>query len=103
MKPLTDVYPDPKKVLDLEPEELGQHVLGCLSGTKEPNIERAIIAKTLSSNYHESFQHEIAHAVEEALAWLAAQCLFATSPYDQNLIFLTRRGKKVAADYRASR
>src|ERR1700683_3279251 len=101
MKPLSDVCPDPKKVLALEPEKLGHHVLGCLSTTDEPNIERAIIAKKLASNYHESFQHEIAHAIEEALGWLTAQCLLGASPYNQDLIFLTRRGKKVAADYQS--
>jgi hypothetical protein len=101
MKPLSDLFPDPEKVLDLEPEKLGQHVLGCLSGTTEPNIERAIIAKTLSSNYHQSFQNKIAHAIEQALDWLIAECLLGASPYNQDLLFLTGRGKEVAANYQA--
>ncbi|MBS1988869.1 MAG: hypothetical protein JSS86_18685 [Cyanobacteria bacterium SZAS LIN-2] len=101
MKPLKDVRPDPQEVLDLEPEQLAPDVLHCLSGTTEPNIKRAIIAKHLASDYHESLQHEIAHAIQEALGWLFAQCLLGASPYDQDLIFLTRRGKKVAADYKA--
>jgi len=33
MKPLADVCPDPKKVLELKPERLGQHVLDCLART----------------------------------------------------------------------
>jgi hypothetical protein len=99
MKPLTDVCPDPKQVLELEPEKLGQHVLVCLSGTSEPNIERAIIARTLSSNYHESFRAEIAHAINRALDWLLSQCLLGATPYSQDLLFLTGRGKEVAADY----
>jgi len=86
-------------VLDVEPEELAPHVLHCLSGTNEPNIKRAIIAKHLADDYHESLQHEIAHAIQEAIGWLFAQCLLGASPYDPELIFLTRRGKKVASDY----
>jgi hypothetical protein len=27
-------------------------------------------------------------------------CLLGASPYDQDLIFLTRRGKRVASDYK---
>jgi hypothetical protein len=99
MKSLTDVCPDPKKVLGLKPEQLGQHVLGCLSNTNEPNIERAIIAKTLSSNYHQGFQNDIAHAIEEAVSWLSAECLLGARPYNQDLIYLTQRGKKAASDY----
>ena len=99
MKPLKDVCPDPKQVLDLEPEKLGPHVLGCLTDTDEPNIKRAIIARHLASHYHEDFQHSIAHAVQEAVGWLFAQCLLGESPYDPELIFLTRRGKKVAEDH----
>ncbi len=101
MRPLTEVWPDPKKVIELEPEKLGQHLLGCLSDTNEPNVKRAIIAKTLSSNYHQSFHDDIAQAIERALDWLIAQCLLGESPYDQNLIFLTQRGKEAAADYAA--
>ena len=100
MKPLNSVCPDPQKVLDLEPEELGHHVLHCLSDTNEPNIKRAIIAKHLASDYHPDFEQQIAHAIEEALGWLATQCLLGASPYDQDLIFLTRRGKKVAEGYK---
>jgi hypothetical protein len=99
MKPLIEVVPDPKKVLELDPEKLGLHVLGCIKSAKEPNIKRATIAKTLASHYHQDFQHEIAHAVEEALGWLTAQCLLGAGPYDQDLIFLTRQGKKMATDY----
>jgi hypothetical protein len=101
MKPLSDLYPDPKKVLELKPEELGQHVLGCLSHTFEPNIKRAIIARTLSSNYHQSFHDEIAHAIDKAIDWLMAQCLLGAGPNDENLIFLTQRGEKAAAEYAA--
>jgi hypothetical protein len=100
MKPLKEVIPDPKQVLDVEPEELAPHVLHCLSGTDEPNIKRAIIAKHLADDYHETWQHEIAHAIQEAIGWLFAQCLLGASPYDQELIFLTRKGKKVASDYK---
>lgn len=100
MKPLKDVCPDPKEVLDVEPEDLAPHVLHCLSGTDEPNIKRAIIARHLANDYHESLQHEIAHAIQEAIGWLFSQCLLGASPYDQELIFLTRRGKKVASDYK---
>lgn len=98
MKPLTNVCPDPKQVLELEPEKLGPRVLGCLSGTSEPHIERAMITKTLSSNYHQSFQQDIAQAIERAIDWLIAQCLLGASPYDQNLILLTPRGKQAAAE-----
>ncbi len=59
-----------------------------------------IVARHLANDYHESLQHEIAHAIQEALGWLFAQCLLGASPFDQELIFLTRRGKKVAADYK---
>ena len=102
MKPLSDSCPDPQKVLELAPERLGQHVLGCLSGTRETNIERAIVAKTLSSQYHQSFQQEVAHAIEGALDWLMGQCLLGERPYSQDLIFLTRRGKEAAAEYQAA-
>lgn len=101
MKPLKEVCPDPEKVLELEPEELGPHVLHCLDDSGEPNVKRAAIAQHLSSHYHKDFQHEMAHAIEEALGWLTSQCLLGASPYDHDIIFLTRRGKKVAADYRA--
>jgi hypothetical protein len=101
MKPLSEVFPDPKKVVDLAPEKLGQHLLDCISETEEPNIKRAIIAKTLSSNYHPKFHDEIAHAIETAIDWLIAQCLLGASPYDPNLIFLTQRGKRAATRYAA--
>jgi hypothetical protein len=104
MKALIELCPDPTELLDLEPEKLGRHVLGCLIMTDEPNMERmerATIAKTLASSYHESFRDQIAHAIERALDWLLAQCLLGASPYDQNLMFLTQRGKKAAADYAA--
>lgn len=100
MKPLKDVCPDPKKVIELEPEELGKHVLHCLdSAGDDAKIKRAHIAKEMASHYHEDFQHKVAHAVEEALGWLANQCLMGASPYDQDLIFLTRRGKSAVTDY----
>jgi len=99
MKPLADVCPDPKKVLELEPERLGQHVLDCLHD--EENVKRAIIAKHLASNYHESIQHEIVHAIENALGWLVVECLLSESPYDQDLLYVTDRGKKAVADYRS--
>jgi len=101
VKPLSDVCPDPKTVLDLEPEKLGRHVLSCLGDTNEPNIKRAIIARTLASNYHQSFYDQIASAIERALDWLLAQCLLGSTPNDQNLIFLTRQGKEAATAYAA--
>jgi hypothetical protein len=99
MKSLKDVIPDPKKVVDLEPEALGKHVLHVLHSSNGKDIKRSQIAKDMASHYHQDFHHEVAHAVEEALGWLAQQCLMGASPYDQDLIFLTRRGKKAAADY----
>ena len=99
MKPLQDVCPDPKKVIELEPEQLGKHVLHCLHNADGGDIKRAGIAKQMASDYHKDFQHEIAHAIEEALGWLASQCLLGASPYDQDLIFLTRRGKAATTDY----
>jgi hypothetical protein len=98
MKPLKEVCPDANKVLKLEPEELGKHLLHCLSHAKEPP-KRAAIAREMAKDYHPDFQHEVAHAVEEALGWLGAQCLMGASPYDEDLIFLTRRGKQVVSDY----
>jgi hypothetical protein len=98
MKPLNEVCPDPEKVLLLEPEKLGHHVLDCLSGSKEPNIERATIAKTLASDYHQSVQGEISHAVEKAIDWLLGQCLLGASPFNKDLIDLTRPNKKTAVD-----
>jgi hypothetical protein len=99
MKSLKDVVPDPQKVTDLEPEELGKHVLHVLHSGEGTDIKRSEISKNLASHYHPDFHHAVAHAVEEALGWLAQQCLMGASPYDQDLIFLTRRGKKVASDY----
>ena len=100
MKPLKEVCPDPKKVLELEPEQLGHHLLHCLSTGDQAKIKRKDLAQHFASHYHQDWQHEIAHAVEEALGWLASACLLGASPYDQDLIFLTRRGKKLASDYR---
>ncbi len=98
MRPLTETHPDPKKIIELEPEQLGPHVLASINSSKEP-VKRADIAKTLSSHYHESFQHEVAHAVEEALGWLATQCLLGASPYDEDMVFVTRRGQKTVAEF----
>lgn len=100
MKPLADVCPDPQQVLELEPEKLGHHVLGCLGETNEPNIKRAIIAHTLASDYHQSFQGEIRAAIEKALDWLIGQCLLGATPYDHDLIFLTQTGKDAVANYK---
>jgi hypothetical protein len=102
MKSLNDFCPDPQKVLAHDPQTLGKHLLGCLSGTDEPNIERAIITKTLSSNYHQSFQQEIGQAIEKGFDWLLAQCLLGETPYNRDLIYLTRRGKSEAAEYDAA-
>jgi hypothetical protein len=99
MKPLSELCPDPQKVLGHAPDKLGKHVLGCLSGTNEPNIERAIIAKTLASNYHQSFQQKIGESIEVALDWLMTQCLLGETPYSHDLLYLTRRGKEAAAEY----
>ncbi len=99
MKSLKDVIPDPQKVVDLEPEELGKHVLHVLHTGDGTEIKRKEISKNLASDYHKDFHHAVSHAIEEALGWLAQQCLMGASPYDQDLIFLTRRGKKVAGDY----
>jgi hypothetical protein len=99
MKPLSLLCPNPQQVLTHNPQALGKHVLGCLSGTEEPNIERAIIAKTLSSHYHQSFQQEIGQAIEGALDWLMTQCLLGETPYSRDLVYLTRRGKRAAAEY----
>jgi hypothetical protein len=99
MKPLKEVCPEPKKVLQLEPEELGQHILHCLSSAKDATLKRATIARDMAAHYEESCRHDVAHAVEEALGWLFAQCMLGASPYDQDLVFLTRRGKKMASDY----
>lgn len=102
MKPLKEVLPDPQKVLDLEPEELGPHVLHCIDSAKDPStVKRAALARQLASHYPEEHQHKIAHVVEEALGWLASQCLLGASPYDEDLVFLTRRGKRVAGEYRS--
>jgi hypothetical protein len=100
MKSLKDVIPDPNKVVELEPEELGKHVLHVLHSGEGTDIKRSEISKNMASHYHQDFHHAVSHAVEEALGWLAQQCLMGASPYDQDLIFLTRRGKKVAGDYR---
>jgi len=100
MKPLSDVCPDPKEVLELEPEKLGHHVLGCLGETNEPNIKRAIIAHTLAANYHQSFREEITGAVEKALDWLIGQCFLGATPYDHDLIFLTQAGKDAATRHK---
>jgi len=103
MKHLSEIYPDPQKVIELEPERLGQHVLSWLHSSNEANIKRADVAKTLSSNYHPSFQHKVAHAVEQALGWLVVDCLLGESPYDQDLLYVTDRGKQAASDYQSAR
>lgn len=97
MKPLTDAIPDAHIVIDLEPARLGHHVLVCLSGTTETNIERAIIARTLSADYHQSFRSEITAAIDKSLDWLLSQCLLGATPYDQ--LFLTLAGQDAAALY----
>jgi hypothetical protein len=99
MKPLKEVCPDPKKVLDLEPSQLGHHVLHCLTNANDSKIKRGGIAQFLASHYPKDFQHDIAHAVEEALGWLAAQCLMGASPYDQDMVFVTRAGLKYAENH----
>ncbi|HEY9678312.1 MAG TPA: hypothetical protein V6C76_09905 [Drouetiella sp.] len=100
MKTLKQVLPDEKNVVGLEPEDLGKHVLHILHLNKDKEVKRKDIAKEMAKDYHKDFHSEIAHAVEEALGWLAQQCLMGASPYDQDLIFLTRRGLKVADEYK---
>ncbi len=99
MKSLKRAFPDAKKLIELEPEQLGKHVLACLHSADGEKIKRAHIAKEMASDYHEDFHHQVAHAIEEALGWLANQCLMGASPYDQDLIFLTRRGKAAVTDH----
>jgi len=94
MKPHMDAGPSSKKLLALEPVNPGHQMLSCLPGTNEPNIERAIIERVLSSNYHPSFQHELTHALEEALGWISVQCLLGASPYNHDLMMLMQRDKK---------
>jgi hypothetical protein len=89
MKLLINICPDPQDLLSLGPEELASHVLGCLTGTNEPNIERAIIAKTLASGYHQSYYDQIVLAIEGAVDWLLAHCLLGASPFNKDLILLT--------------
>ena len=100
MTSLKDTFPDPEKLLSMEPHDLGPHVLNYLNADAKPDVKRAFIAKHLASNYHADFQHDLAHAFEEALGWLFSQCLLGASPYDPELVFLTRKGKKVAEEYK---
>lgn len=93
MKKLSEILSDPAKVLLMDKPELGRHVLNCLQAEENP-VRRDSIAKVLSEPYHQDFKHEIAHAVEEALGWLASQCLLGASPCDQDLVFITDRGRQ---------
>ena len=97
MKHLKDLIPDASAVLKMDLKNLGHAVLHCVHSSKEP-LKRKELAKTLAEPYHSDFRHDVAHAVEEALGWLGAQCFLGASPYDEDLIFITRLGKDQLKD-----
>jgi hypothetical protein len=101
MKPLSEVCPDPNEVLKLRPEELGQHVLGCLRSNNEPEFKRATTVEALSSNYHDTFKHEISHAIEKALDWLTVKCFIGVG-LDEDMICLTQPVKESSSDEQAA-
>lgn len=96
---LTKSYPDPQKVLTLEPETLGHHILHVLHLTNEPHTKRQEVAEHLASDYHPDFQKEVRHAVDKALGWLVEQTLLGATPYDQDLLYVTTHGKETAEGY----
>jgi len=99
MKALKDSYPDPKKVVALEPETLGHHILHILHLAKEPNNKRQDVVDHLASDYHPDVQQDVKHAVDVALGWLAEQMLVGATPYDHDLLYVTNQGKERADGY----
>lgn len=96
MKALKDSYPDPEKVVALEPETLAHHILHILHLAPEPNNKRQDVVDHLASDYHPDFQDKVKHAVDKALGFLAEQMLVGATPYDHDLLYVTQQGKDKA-------
>ncbi len=92
MKNLKEVIPDAAALLKMDLEKLGHAVLHCVHSSPDP-VKRKGLAKKMAEPYHSDVQHEVSHAIEEALGWLASQCLLGASPYEEDLMFVTRRGQ----------
>lgn len=99
MKPLKDAYPDPDKVVALEPEKLGHHILRTLHLAQEPHNKRQEVIDHLASTYHPDSHNQVKAAVDKALGWLVEQMLIGATPYDQDLLYVTSHGKEVAESY----
>lgn len=97
MKSLKEVIPDAADLIKMDLQYLGHAILHCVHTSSDP-VKRKGLAKTLAQPYHADAQHEVALAIEEALGWLGAQCFLGASPYDEDLIFLTRLGKERLKD-----
>lgn len=92
MKSLKELFPEAADVLKLDLQKLSHAVLHCVHSSPDP-VKRKDLAKNISDAYPKDVRHEVAHAVQEALGWLGAQCFLGASPYDEDLMFVTRLGK----------
>jgi hypothetical protein len=92
MKSLKEICPDAAEVVKMDLHKLAHAVLHCVHTSPEP-VKRKDLAKNIAEAYPADFRQQVAHAVQEALGWLGAQCLLGASPYDEDLIFVTRMGQ----------
>jgi hypothetical protein len=93
MKSLKEIYPEAAEVVKMDLKKLSHAVLHCVHTSKEP-VKRKEVARHMAEAYPEGARHQIAHAIQEALGWLGAQCFLGASPYDEDLIFVTRLGQE---------
>jgi hypothetical protein len=93
MKSLKDLYPEAAEVVKMDLQKLSHAVLHCVHSSAEP-IKRKDLARNMAEAYPENLRHQVAHAVQEALGWLGAQCFLGASPYDEDLVFVTRLGQE---------
>jgi uncharacterized protein (TIGR02391 family) len=97
---LHSLIPDPKALLELEPEELAGVILEYLNSLPEDsrgqlNRYNFSLSQTVE-DYPTEYRKDISRALMEAWTFLEKEGMIAQEPgQDGNWIFITRRGKKV--------
>lgn len=103
MHELFKKFPDAEVVLALEPEELGQHLLGFIKARTEPTHHpRNLISEVTITNpshgvvgYSENYRHELELAIREALSWLAVAGLIVEDPRQDEWFMVSRKGRRM--------
>lgn len=103
MTDFTDQLPDPETLVNLEPEELAEHLLEFFHGIRETDRQRQVMSLDWLGGPHPvdkypaKYREPVSMALMEAWSWLEREGLIA--PYPRHIAagsyFITKRGQKL--------